>query len=249
MNIILILLIKTIGGVKIFSKAMSLETSENFFKKLDSKLRNFPSDLVFDLDTFNNNRESGYVLHIFDIRDKGLCVWACNERRSDKIMIVIADDSCKDEKNMFSDSAYEKAKYFRNCDYKSAIDYTINQIRKFFPNKFLNNSHFEFSINKTLDDLEHIKLDAKDLEYEDYYDMATLYIDDYFCDLIIMEGKLGLRYSKYADDDHQEYNNISFEEWEPDLTSDIKLMLGMKDKLEKFIDEEFDYNIDNSIKI
>ena len=46
-----------------------------------------------------------------------------------------------------------------------------------------------------------------------------------------------------------EFDNLTFETWEPDLTSDITLMLGMQSKLRDFIEKEIDYNIDVGIRI
>ena len=67
-----------------------------------------------------------------------------------------------------------------------------------------------------------------------------------------MEGKVGLRYSRFLDNEHTEFENMRFEEFSPDLTSDVTLMLGMKQKLKDFADAEIDYNIsigDGSMKI
>ena len=94
-----------------------------------------------------------------------------------------------------------------------------------------------------MSDIEKIVEDAENLDYEDYYDLATFEENDYFCDLIILDGKVGLRYSKYFDEYHNEFENQHFEEFNPDLTSSITLMLGMKEKLSKFVDAEIDYQI------
>ena len=67
-----------------------------------------------------------------------------------------------------------------------------------------------------------------------------------------MDGKVGLRYSRFLDNEHTEFENMHFEEYTPDLTSDVTLMLGMKQKLKNFVDEELDYNIsigDGDIRI
>ncbi len=99
--------------------------------------------------------------------------------------------------------------------------------------------------------MEKIINDCADLDYEDYYDLVTFEDWNFFCDLIIMDGQVGLRYSKFLDNDHTEYENIHFEKFNPDLTSDVTLMLGMKQKLKEFVDAELDYNLgidDGSIR-
>ena len=67
--------------------------------------------------------------------------------------------------------------------------------------------------------------------------------------MIVQNGKMGLRYSKYTNNYKDEFDNLTFETWEPDLTSDITLMLGMQSKLRDFIEKEIDYNIDVGIRI
>ena len=90
-------------------------------------------------------------------------------------------------------------------------------------------------------------IDTSDLEstYTTLEDLDNLY----FCDLIVQNGKMGLRYSKYTNNYKDEFDNLTFETWEPDLTSDITLMLGMQSKLRDFIEKEIDYNIDVGIRI
>ncbi len=56
-----------------------------------------------------------------------------------------------------------------------------------------------------------------------------------------MDGKLGLRYSKYFDSYCENFDNLSFEEWEPDLSSNMTLMLGMQERLNSFIEKKKDY--------
>lgn len=67
--------------------------------------------------------------------------------------------------------------------------------------------------------------------------------------MIILEVKMGLRYSKYEDQYKEEFENIAFEEWNPDLTSSTTLMLGMQNKLRDFIEKEIDYDIEIGIGI
>ncbi len=52
-----------------------------------------------------------------------------------------------------------------------------------------------------------------------------------------------LRYSKYLDEEHTGFEHLYFKRYEPDLTSEVTLMLGMKQKLNDFIDEEIEYDV------
>ena len=101
----------------------------------------------------------------------------------------------------------------------------------------------EHSYSEFFKYLERIINDAENLDYEDYYDLATFEEDNAFCDLIILDGEIGLRYSKYLNEEHSEFENMYFEKFVPDLTSSITLMLGMKQKLNNFIDDEIEYDI------
>lgn len=183
--------------------------------------------------------------------DNELLIWACESRNSDNIMVITADRSCSDINDMFNDVAWKSAKYFKCGEYDKAVNYTHNIIKKQFHKNFLEEYNTKFQMHKCLADLQYIQTDAKNLDYEDYYDLATFEDIDklYFCDLIIFEGKMGLRYSKYADQYKDEFDNLTFEEWDPDLTSSVTLMLGMQSKLRDFIEKEIDYDIDVCIGI
>lgn len=194
---------------------------------------------------FNNCREQGLQLIIYadnDVEDD-LCIWSCMCRNSDQIMVVIGDRKCSDINNMFDDKAYRCAKYFDSDDFNSATDYALKAIKMNYPKHLNTNYNYKFNCYKSLSDLEKIVADAKDLDYEDYHDLATFEEDNYFCDLIIINGEVGLRYSKFLDENHDEFENIHFEEFEPDLTSDVTLMLGMKQKLKDFVNAELDYEV------
>lgn len=183
--------------------------------------------------------------------DNELLIWACESRNSDNIMVITADRSCSDINDMFNDTAWRSAKYFKYDEYDKAVNHVYNIIKKQFNKFFLEEYNTKFKMHKCIADLQHIQVDAKDLDYEDYYDLATFEDVDnlYFCDLIILEGKMGLRYSKYTDAYKDEFDNLIFEEWEPDLTSDTTLMLGMQKKLRDFIEKEIDYDINIGIGI
>lgn len=228
-----------------FEKNKSFEISKKFFEDLEVKLNKLNPTFKGYYNVFNNNREQGLQLIVYgdnDVEDD-LCIWSCMCRNSDQIMVVIGDRNCSNNNNMFEDKAHKNAKYFRYDDYNSATDYALNVIKRNFP-KYLNqNYNYKFNCPRSLSDLEKIVEDAENLDYDDYHDLATFEEENVFCDLIILDGKVGLRYSKYLDEEHTEYENIYFEEFYPDLTSDVTLMLGMKQKLKDFIDAEFDYEI------
>lgn len=221
---------------------------------LEDKLTNKASHLNGYYKTFNNCREQGLVLTLYNDSsntDNDLMIWACQSRNSDQIMVIIADRSCSNTNDMFNDIAWKTAKYFKYKDYDSATNYAYNIIKKQFKKNFKEKINCNFYMNYCLSDLERILNDATDLDYEDYCDLVTIDNKEkkYFCDLVIYEGKVGLRYSKYINDD--EYDNLHFEEWNPDLTSDMTIMLGMQQKLNEFIDKEEDYDLEfsNDIKI
>lgn len=186
------------------------------------------------------------MLEIYDnVHDSELLIWACECRNSDNIMVVIADKSCSDINDMFDDKAWKSAKYFGVGNYDKAVNYTYNVIKKQFDKNFKEEYNTKFKMHKCLADLQRIALDSNELNYEDYYDLATFEDVEklYFCNLIIMDGKLGLRYSKYSDSYCEEFDNLTFEEWEPDLSSNMTLMLGMQERLNNFIEKEIDYEL------
>lgn len=217
--------------------------SRKFFEKLELKLKDKAPNLNGYYNVFNNNREQGLMAHIYEVStDNEICIWACQSRNSDQIMIIIADRNCCDNNSMFNDIAYKKAKYFSYNDYDTAVNYIIDSLKVLFRKSFLEKVSYNFTMNKSLSELEKIINDAENLDYEDYYDLVTFenVNDGYLCDLIILNGDAGLRYSKYEDG---QLENLSFEMWEPDLSNEITIMLGMKNKLNDFIENELDYNI------
>ena len=238
----------------LFEKNESFELSKHFFEFLDSKLTKLNPSFNVYYNVFNNCREQGLQLIMYADNkvEDDLCIWSCMCRKSDQIMVVIADRSCSNNNNLFDEKAYRSAKYFDNDDYDNATNYALNVIKKNFP-KYLNaNYNCKFNCSRNLADLEKIIASAEDLDYEDYCDLATFEDGNFFCDLVIIEGKVGLRYSRFLDNEHTEFENMYFEEFSPDLTSDVTLMLGMKQKLKDFADAEIDYNIsvgDGSMKI
>lgn len=232
-----------------FEKNRSLEVSEKFFNVLEEKIKKYHTNLSYQLSTFNNCREQGYMLEIYPPHEDSLCIWACECRNTDQIMVIVAMQDCKDQNNMFDDKAFDVAKYFNYDDYNSATDYALTLIKKQFKREFVIGNSFGFDTSFSLYELERICNDAENLDYEDYHDLATFENANYFCDLIILNGKVGLRYSKYLDDTKDDFDNICFEEYQPDLTNEVTLMLGMKKQLENFIDKELELEYGKEIKI
>lgn len=190
------------------------------------------------------------MLEIYDDKsDSELLIWACECRNSDRIMVILADNTCSNINDLFNEIAYSSARYFNAEDYFSAVNYAYRVIKKNFGQHFKEEYTSKFKMHKTLADLQKIAKETSELDYEDYYDLATFENLDnlYFCDLIINDGKLGLRFSKYTDEECDEFDNLIFKEWNPNLTSSTTLMLGMQKQLDDFIEEEMDYELNVGI--
>lgn len=221
---------------------------------LEEKLYNLNPTFNGHYNLFNNHREQGLqlVLYVDKNVENDLCIWSCMCRNSDQIMVIIANGNCSDLNSNFSDNALKSAKYFDCNDYNSATEYTLNVLKKNFPRHLNGNYNYKFNCFRNLSDLEKIIADAENLDYEDYYDLATFEEDKYFCDLVIYKGKVGLRYSYYLNNERNEFENVCFKVFQPDLSSDVTLMLGMKEKLKDFIDNEIEYEINygsNNLKM
>lgn len=199
--------------------------------------------------TFNNCREQGLILKIYEKQNE-LNIWSCQSRISDDIMIVLGNQDNIDINNMFDDIAFNNAKYFECEDYDSAVDFVYKQIKYMFKDKLNKEKHFKFDTYKSMEDIRKLKEDVSNLNYQDYFELASFYDSDegYSCDLIILNGKLGLRYNKHNKDDLE---NLSFQEYDINLDNEVSLMLDMQKRLENFIDDELEYSItmDTNIKI
>lgn len=165
-------------------------------------------------------------------------------------MIVLGNQDNINTNNMFDDNSFNRAKYFGFGDYDSAVDFVYKQLKYMFKDKLNQEKHFKFDTYKNMDDLRRIKEDAKDLDYQDYFELASFYDEDekYSCDLIILNGKMGLRYNKQ---DKNDLENLTFEEYDVNLENEVTLMLDMQKRLDKFIYDELEYSItmDTNIKI
>ena len=189
------------------------------------------------------------MLDIYD-DNKSLCIWACECRNSDRIMIVLGSEENKDINNMFDDEAYNSAKYFEYKDYDSAVDFVYKQIKYMFKDKMNREKHFKFDCYYNINDIQRIKEDAEMFDYEDYHELASFYDENenYSCDLIIYDGKLGLQFNVH---DNDEWENLTFKEYDVNLDNEITIMLDMQKKLDEFISNELAYSIemDSDIKI
>lgn len=180
-----------------------------------------------------------------------MIIWACECRNSDNIMIVVGNDKNISSNNVFDDLAFDKAKYFNCNDYDSAVNYVYKQIKYLFKDDLNYEKHFRFDTYKSIDDLRKIEIDAKNLNYEDYYELASFFDEEeqYSVDLIILDGKIGYRYNKHS---YGNLDRLYFEETKPNLENEVTLMLDMQEQLNKFIDDQLIYDIEmdyNNIKI
>lgn len=117
----------------------SIRVSERVFDILDQQLNDIDKGEVClggYLSTFNNCREQGYYLTAYDSHDFGkgdTYVWVAECRGSDDIMVVMSrDDDYPTNKGMFSEAAYENAKYFNSDKEHEAAEYIVNQLRTIY---------------------------------------------------------------------------------------------------------------------
>ena len=114
-----------------FKKGDSLLVCEKVFELLCDKLEveGLKHDNMW-LETFNNCREYGFCLNIMsDIWEDNLCIWACEHRSSDRIMIVVGHMfNNRELNNMFDKKAYDNAMYFDCEEYDEAVDYIYGKI-------------------------------------------------------------------------------------------------------------------------
>lgn len=167
----------------------------------------------------------------------------CECRNSDDIMVVIGDDKNCDVNNIFDDDAFNRAKYFKCEDYDNAVDYALKYLKVLFEKNFKQQIHIKYDVYRNIDDIRRIQIDADGLDYEDYYELASLYNEDeqYSCDLVISKGKMGYNYNKCIDG-HIE--KLTFMECNPNLENEITLMVDMKENLNKFIYNELSYDLE-----
>lgn len=161
-------------------------------------------------------------------------------------MLVFGNISNCDINNNFDNEVYKTARYFDYNEFDQAVNCAYNQIKYLFKNLLNKERHFKFDTFKSIEDIRRIQIDAEGTSYEDYYELASFYDEDenYSCDLIISDGKMGYRFNKHSE---KGLERLTFIEVEPNLENEIKLMVDMQEKLNNFIDEELNYAIENDI--
>lgn len=225
-------------------KSKSLMVSEDFFELLDKRLEN--KKIEGQYEPFNNNREHGLVLSVYDEKNS-INIWACECRNSDQIMVVIGGDYEKDINNMWSGKVWENAKYFDVDDYDSAVNYAYNVIKLNFKDK-MKEVNFKFELFKSMEDIERYDIDIKSLDEDDLTVFAT-YIDipeKLCCDLDIRDNEWYL--TIHVIDPYDNYRPIEMLEAikiTPDLKDETSLMMQMKKELDSFIDQELEYTVGN----
>lgn len=114
----------------IVCEELDLEASENYVK------------ISGYLECFNNCREQGYVLHVsscdWDNQDRTkdmLCIWACEARSSDSIMVVWSEKYPNN--GMFSEEDWnERTKYFHYDELQKAANFIVELVKKKFEIEF-----------------------------------------------------------------------------------------------------------------
>ena len=131
-----------------FQKCRSLRVSERVFdlviEELDCDASGNHVKIDGWLETFNNCREQGLMLHVDSVdfdnekRTKKIVkVWACEARNSDDILVIVSDDrEANDIHNMFSEEAYNNRKYFSYNEEHKAAEYIIDKVRETFAEEY-----------------------------------------------------------------------------------------------------------------
>lgn len=129
-----------------FRKIKTVQVSERVFdlvcESLDNEQTNNNVKIDGWLETFNNCREQGYVLHLnsTDFKNKkrteeNLYVWAFESRNSDDIVVSWQIDYPNN--GMFSDETYKKRReYFRYNGLQEAADFIIDLVKNHFTEEF-----------------------------------------------------------------------------------------------------------------
>ena len=129
-----------------FRKIKTVQVSERVFdlvcEDLDTEQTNNNIKIDGWLETFNNCREQGYVLHLSSTdfknakkTEENLYVWAFESRNSDAIVVSWQTDYPNN--GMFSDETYnERRKYFRYNELQEAADFIIDLVKNHFTEEF-----------------------------------------------------------------------------------------------------------------
>ena len=129
-----------------FRKIRTIQVSERVFdlvcESLDNEQTNNGVKIEGWLETFNNCREQGYVLHLgsTDFKnakktEENLYVWAFECRNSDDI--VVSWQTEYPNNGMFSEETYKKRReYFRYNGLQEAADFIIDLVKNHFTEEF-----------------------------------------------------------------------------------------------------------------
>ncbi len=189
------------------------------------------------------------MLSLYDT-NTDFCIWACENRISDEIMIVLGKSHNKDSNGLFDEGTYNRAKYFSSDDYASAVDYVYRHIKYYFKDKMNVEKHYKFDLYRSINTLQLIKGDVSRHSYENYGILASLHdeVEQCSCDLVIHDGKLGLQYNVH---DKNQLDSLCFKPCDINLENEATIMLDMKNNLNKFISDELNYSLEmnSDIKI
>lgn len=231
----------------VFGFNSSLRYSKEFFEKLEEKYNKL--ELTSKYNVFNNGKEQGYFLTLD--ADTDLVIWCSKSALDKKFMIIIGCKNDMLEDGSFNEEKRSDALYFDDID--RGVEFVFKQIKYIFKNELKKTTHLKFDMYYSLEDIERITIDAKEFEYNDYYELASFFDEEegYMCDLVIKDGKSGLKYSKKMDSGR--FLELTFEKCKLTFESDISLLVDMKDNLNKFVDislsEEIEKNIECLKKI
>lgn len=131
------------------SLKVSRRVFDRFFENLEYKNERGDLDLRGYMDTFNNCREFGFVLHImqaiypkWDDNIKAytatdsvwhdVYVWAFEDRHSDNICVIVSEKT-PTHVSMYSEESYESERKFFKCDnYDEAADYIMRRVEEIY---------------------------------------------------------------------------------------------------------------------
>lgn len=159
-------------------------------------------------------------------------------------MIIIADENTKDIfNNTYNNTACHSAKYFNKDEYDKAVEYTYKTLSKLY-SKSIQIISYEFTLYKSLEEIEQIENDILQFDYNDSYKLATLKNKTNLiaCDLVVFKRKIGLQFS-FFNRQTNNYEDVIFTEYSLDSIKDTSLFLDMKKNLEIFMEQDIDYDI------
>ena len=196
---------------------------------------------------FSNDRSEGYCITFYkdNIKDS-IVYWIGEAITSSDIMVITSSLANKDQSNNFDSDAFKNAMYYGRNDMEQAVDFVYSQIRIYFKNILNLPDNIKFVMHCSINELEHIANVLNDSDY-DYEDLVTYEdkTEKIAVDLIVFDGNFNFRFSRI---DNGEYENLSSIECNPNLSNNFELMSQMRDSLNKFIQEELEYQAEMNYK-